>query len=120
MPFAFHLSPQPAHLEYYGAPGFRMRDRLIFTASSIEKPSPPDTRTSAIQEEGTVAQETTFDTAQIMIDFTQMKAFGPDPLILAEDNGVRVTHVFGKARIDGLSGVFALTFPQRGEGLVEV
>ncbi len=67
-----------------------------------------------------MAQETTFDTAQIMIDFTQMKSFGQDPLILEEGKGIRVTDVFGKSYIDGLSGVFTVNFGHGVEELVDV
>ena len=67
-----------------------------------------------------MAQETTFDTAQIMIDFTQMKSFGQDPLILEEGKGIRVTDVFGKSYIDGLSGVFTVNFGHGVDELVDV
>ena len=39
-----------------------------------------------------------------MVDFTQMKSFGQDPLILERGEGIRVTDVFGQTYIDGLSG----------------
>jgi adenosylmethionine-8-amino-7-oxononanoate aminotransferase len=48
------------------------------------------------------------DTSQIMVDFNQMKSFGQDPLILDRGEGIRVTDVFGKTYIDGLSGVFTV------------
>ncbi len=48
------------------------------------------------------------DTSRIMVDFVQMKAFGQDPLILERGEGIRVTDVFGKTYIDGLSGVFTV------------
>ncbi len=52
--------------------------------------------------------ETAFDTSRIMVDFNQMKSFGQDPLILDRGEGIRVTDVFGKTYIDGLSGVFTV------------
>ena len=64
-----------------------------------------------------MVQETTFDTSHVMIDFTQMKSFGQDPLILEEGSGVRVTDVFGKQYIDGLSGVFTVNI---GHGVQEI
>ncbi|MFT4037451.1 MAG: hypothetical protein QM692_04670, partial [Thermomicrobiales bacterium] len=48
------------------------------------------------------------DTAQVMVDFVQMKGFAEDPLILESGRGIRVTDVFGKTYIDGLSGVFTV------------
>ena len=57
------------------------------------------------------------DTARVMIDFTQMKSFGQDPLILERGEGIRVTDVFGQTYIDGLSGVFTVNL---GHGLAEL
>ncbi len=57
------------------------------------------------------------DTARVMVDFTQMKAFGQDPLILERGEGIRVTDVFGQSYIDGLSGVFTVNL---GHGLQEL
>jgi beta-alanine--pyruvate transaminase len=45
-------------------------------------------------------------TRLLMVDFVQMKAFGEDPLILAEGKGIRVRDDQGRWYIDGLSGVF--------------
>ena len=45
-----------------------------------------------------------------------MKSFGEDPLILERGEGIRVTDVFGKTYIDGLSGVFTVNL---GHGLQE-
>ena len=42
----------------------------------------------------------------LMVDFTQMKAFGEDPLILTEGQGIRVRDDRGKWYVDGISGVF--------------
>src|SRR5215218_10527249 len=61
-----------------------------------------------------------FDTSRVMIDFNQMKSFGQDPLILEEGKGIRVTDVFGKSYIDGLSGVFTVNFGHGVEELVDV
>jgi adenosylmethionine-8-amino-7-oxononanoate aminotransferase len=41
-----------------------------------------------------------------MVDFTQMKTFAEDPLVLEHGEGVRVTDDRGRTYIDGLSGVF--------------
>ena len=57
------------------------------------------------------------DTARVMVDFTQMKSFGQDPLILERGEGIRVTDVFGKTYIDGLSGVFTVNL---GHGIAGV
>ena len=51
-----------------------------------------------------------------MVDFNQMKSFGQDPLILERGEGIRVTDVFGKTYIDGLSGVFTVNL---GHGIAE-
>src|SRR6185369_12142973 len=63
-----------------------------------------------------VVQDTQ-DTARVMVDFTQMKSFGQDPLILERGEGIRVTDVFGQTYIDGLSGVFTVNL---GHGLQEI
>ncbi len=55
-----------------------------------------------------MVQQAPPDTARLMVDFVQMKAFGDDPLILERGEGIRVTDVFGKTYIDGLSGVFTV------------
>jgi adenosylmethionine-8-amino-7-oxononanoate aminotransferase len=57
------------------------------------------------------------ETGRVMVDFTQMKSFGQDPLILERGDGIRVTDVFGKTYIDGLSGVFTVNL---GHGLQEL
>jgi adenosylmethionine-8-amino-7-oxononanoate aminotransferase len=57
------------------------------------------------------------DTARLMVDFTQMKSFGQDPLILERGEGIRVTDVFGQTYIDGLSGVFTVNL---GHGIPEL
>ena len=43
---------------------------------------------------------------RVMIDFTQMKSFCEDPLILTEGSGVRVKDVDGRWYFDGISGTF--------------
>jgi adenosylmethionine-8-amino-7-oxononanoate aminotransferase len=45
-------------------------------------------------------------TPLLMVDFVQMKAFGEDPLILTEGQGIRVRDHHGRWYLDGLSGVF--------------
>ncbi len=62
-----------------------------------------------------MARQTVPDTSRVMVDFNQMKAFGQDPLILERGEGVRVTDVFGKTYIDGLSGVFTVNL---GHGIL--
>src|SRR5258708_20574384 len=42
----------------------------------------------------------------LMVDFTQMKTFAEDPLVLEHGEGIRVTDGRGRTYIDGLSGVF--------------
>ena len=42
----------------------------------------------------------------LMVDFTQMKTFAEDPLVLESGEGIRVTDDRGRTYIDGLSGVF--------------
>jgi beta-alanine--pyruvate transaminase len=42
----------------------------------------------------------------LMVDFTQMKTFAEDPLVLESGEGIRVTDDQGRTYIDGLSGVF--------------
>jgi len=56
------------------------------------------------------------ETARLMVDFNQMKSFGEEPLILESGTGIRVTDVFGKSYIDGLSGVFTVNL---GHGLTK-
>jgi adenosylmethionine-8-amino-7-oxononanoate aminotransferase len=58
-----------------------------------------------------------FDTSRVMIDFNQMKSFAQNPLILESGKGIRVTDVFGKGYIDGLSGVFTVNL---GHGIDEI
>lgn len=60
------------------------------------------------------------ETAQVMVDFVQMKAFGEDPLILESGKGIRVTDVFGKTYIDGLSGVFTVNLGHGIDELIDV
>lgn len=60
------------------------------------------------------------ETARVMVDFTQMKSFGQDPLILERGEGIRVTDVFGKTYIDGLSGVFTVNLGHGVQELIDV
>ncbi len=60
------------------------------------------------------------ETSQVMVDFVQMKTFGDDPLILESGQGIRVTDVFGKTYIDGLSGVFTVNLGHGIEELIDV
>jgi adenosylmethionine-8-amino-7-oxononanoate aminotransferase len=55
-----------------------------------------------------------------MVDFNQMKSFGQNPLILESGKGIRVTDVFGKTYIDGLSGVFTVNLGHGIEEIVDV
>jgi len=54
-----------------------------------------------------------------MIDFTQMKAFSEDPLILTEGDGIRVRDVDGRWYIDGLSGTFCMSLGHGNARIVE-
>jgi adenosylmethionine-8-amino-7-oxononanoate aminotransferase len=54
-----------------------------------------------------------------MIDFTQMKSFSEDPLILTEGDGIRVRDVEGRWYIDGLSGTFCLSLGHGNARIVE-
>lgn len=67
-----------------------------------------------------MVEQVVSDTARVMVDFTQMKAFGQDPLILERGEGIRVTDVFGKTYIDGLSGVFTVNLGHGVQELVDV
>jgi adenosylmethionine-8-amino-7-oxononanoate aminotransferase len=55
----------------------------------------------------------------IMVDFTQMKTFAEDPLILTEGDGIWVTDVDGRRYIDGLSGTFCLSLGHNNKALIE-
>ena len=44
----------------------------------------------------------------LMVDFTQMKTFAENPLILTEGHGIYVKDVDGRRYIDGLSGTFCV------------
>ena len=59
------------------------------------------------------------DVGRVMIDFTQMKAFSDDPLILTEGAGIRVKDVDGRWYIDGLSGTFCVSLGHGNLRLVE-
>lgn len=59
-------------------------------------------------------------TSRVMVDFTQMKSFGRDPLIIERGQGIRLWDVFGKAYIDGLSGVFTANLGHGVDALVDV
>ncbi len=63
-----------------------------------------------------MTDQSTLDTAKVMVDFNQMKSFGQDPLILERGAGIRVWDVFGKEYIDGLSGVFTVNL---GHGIAQ-
>jgi adenosylmethionine-8-amino-7-oxononanoate aminotransferase len=67
-----------------------------------------------------VIEQVVPDTARVMVDFTQMKSFGQDPLILERGEGIRVTDVFGQTYIDGLSGVFTVNLGHGVEELIDV
>ena len=67
-----------------------------------------------------VIEQAVPDTARVMVDFTQMKSFGQDPLILERGEGIRVTDVFGQTYIDGLSGVFTVNLGHGVQELIDV
>jgi adenosylmethionine-8-amino-7-oxononanoate aminotransferase len=73
-----------------------------------------------MQGRGIVIEQVATDTARVMVDFTQMKSFGQDPLILERGEGIRVTDVFGKTYIDGLSGVFTVNLGHGVQELIDV
>jgi adenosylmethionine-8-amino-7-oxononanoate aminotransferase len=56
---------------------------------------------------------------RVMIDFTGLKAFADDPLILTEGSGVRVRDTSDRWFLDGLSGTFCLSLGHGNERLVE-
>lgn len=68
----------------------------------------------------TTESTATLDTSKLMIDFNQMKSFAQDPLILESGSGIRVTDVFGKTFIDGLSGVFTVNLGHGIDAIVDV
>ncbi len=55
----------------------------------------------------------------VMIDFTQMKSFSEDPLILTEGDGIRVRDVDGRWYLDGLSGTFCLSLGHGNAPVIE-
>jgi len=55
----------------------------------------------------------------IMVDFTQMKSFSEDPLILTEGDGIWVTDVDGRRYMDGLSGTFCVNLGHNNRALIE-
>jgi adenosylmethionine-8-amino-7-oxononanoate aminotransferase len=66
-----------------------------------------------------VSHELRDDVGRVMVDFTQMKAFSEDPLILAEGDGIRVRDVDGRSYIDGLSGTFCMSLGHGNARIVE-
>ena len=58
-------------------------------------------------------------TRLLMVDFVQMKAFGEDPLILAEGRGIRVRDDQGRWYVDGLSGVFVSALGHGNQPVIE-
>jgi adenosylmethionine-8-amino-7-oxononanoate aminotransferase len=67
-----------------------------------------------------VIEQVVPETSRVMVDFTQMKSFGQDPLILERGEGIRVTDVFGQTYIDGLSGVFTVNLGHGVQELIDV
>jgi adenosylmethionine-8-amino-7-oxononanoate aminotransferase len=59
------------------------------------------------------------DVGRVMIDFTQMKAFSEDPLILTEGDGIRVRDVDGRWYVDGLSGTFCMSLGHGNARVIE-
>ena len=55
----------------------------------------------------------------IMVDFTQMKTFAQDPLVLTSGDGIWVTDIDGNRYIDGLSGTFCLSLGHNNRALIE-
>jgi len=54
----------------------------------------------------------------LMVDFTQMKSFVEDPLILDRGSGIRVTDTAGRTYIDGLSGVFTSSLGHANQEII--
>jgi putrescine aminotransferase len=54
-----------------------------------------------------------------MIDFTEMKSFSEDPLILTEGDGIRVRDTDGRWYIDGLSGTFCMSLGHGNARIVD-
>lgn len=55
----------------------------------------------------------------LMVDFTQMKSFADDPLVLDHGDGIRVTDAQGRTYIDGLSGVFTSSLGHGNDAIVD-
>jgi adenosylmethionine-8-amino-7-oxononanoate aminotransferase len=55
----------------------------------------------------------------LMVDFTQMKSFAADPLVLDHGDGIRVTDDQGRTYIDGLSGVFTNSLGHGNETIID-
>jgi adenosylmethionine-8-amino-7-oxononanoate aminotransferase len=66
-----------------------------------------------------MSRELREDVGRVMIDFTQMRAFSDDPLILTEGEGIRVSDVDGRSYIDGLSGTFCMSLGHGNARVVE-
>lgn len=57
--------------------------------------------------------------SRVMVDFTQMRSFAADPLVLTEGDGVRVRDVDGRWYFDGLSGTFCCSLGHGNRRVVE-
>jgi len=55
----------------------------------------------------------------LMVDFTQMKSFADDPLVLDHGSGIRLTDSRGRSYIDGLSGVFTSSLGHGNDAIVD-
>ncbi|HZS91286.1 MAG TPA: aminotransferase class III-fold pyridoxal phosphate-dependent enzyme [Chloroflexota bacterium] len=55
----------------------------------------------------------------LMVDFTQMKAFAEDPLILERGEGIRLTDDRGRVYIDGASGVLTSNLGHANRDIVD-
>jgi beta-alanine--pyruvate transaminase len=55
----------------------------------------------------------------LMVDFTQMKSFSRDPLVLDRGSGIRVIDDRGRSYIDGLSGVFTSNLGHGNREIIE-
>jgi beta-alanine--pyruvate transaminase len=58
-------------------------------------------------------------TRHVMVDFTQMKTFSADPLIVSGSDGIHLVDVEGRRYIDGISGVFAVSLGHGNEEVIE-
>jgi adenosylmethionine-8-amino-7-oxononanoate aminotransferase len=57
--------------------------------------------------------------SRVMVDFTQMRAFERDPLVLSRGEGIRVWDVEGKVYVDGVSGVMTMNLGYGNQAVIQ-